>query len=83
MGFILTKELGKLTRWLRILGFDAAYYNSNNISTLIIEALRQERVIITRRRSSPKTLAKITVSLYSLELKAQLKELIEKLGLSI
>lgn len=48
MKFILTKELGRLAKWLRILGYDASFYRQDNVSTLIITALREERIILTR-----------------------------------
>jgi len=40
MRFILTKELGRLAKWLRILGFDAEYFNQDNLSSLMVSALR-------------------------------------------
>ncbi len=46
--FIVTKELGKLAKWLRILGYDSAYYQKKDAPGLIIKALREERVLLTR-----------------------------------
>lgn len=48
MKFILTKELGRLARWLRILGFDTAYFTQEKESSLIIKALQEDMVILTR-----------------------------------
>ena len=48
MKFILTKELGRLATWLRILGYDSSFYRQDNLSTLVITALREERAILTR-----------------------------------
>lgn len=48
MKFILTKELGRLAKWLRILGYDSKFYLEDNLSTLAITALREERIILTR-----------------------------------
>ena len=48
MKFILTNELGRLAKWLRILGFDAVYCVDRNHSELIINSLREERIILTR-----------------------------------
>ena len=48
MKFILTNELGRLAKWLRILGYDAKFYQADNLSTLVITALREERIILTR-----------------------------------
>jgi len=53
MKFILTKELGRLVKWLRILGFDTEYFNTDNPSSLIIQALRDERTILTRNQHLP------------------------------
>lgn len=48
MKFLLTKELGRLAKWLRILGFDARYESSGNKSVAMIEALKEERILLTR-----------------------------------
>ena len=48
MKFILTRELGRLAKWLRILGYDSRFYRQDNQSRLIIEALRENRIILTR-----------------------------------
>jgi len=47
---ILTGELGRLCKWLRIIGFDAEYYKEENLSSLIIRSLRDKRTVITRRK---------------------------------
>ncbi|HIE36152.1 MAG TPA: hypothetical protein EYP89_02825 [Candidatus Omnitrophica bacterium] len=61
MKFILTKELGRLARWMRILGFDTIYFKSDNIGTLIVEALRENRIIITRRKQKIEGLEKLLI----------------------
>ena len=48
MKVLLTKELGKLAKWLRIMGFDADYFIKDNASSLIIKALKDGRIILTR-----------------------------------
>ena len=78
--FIFTKELGRLTKWLRILGFDTEYYNSDNIGTLIVSALRDKRIIVTRRK---KIDSLKTVVIESDEIRGQIRELINKLNLTI
>jgi len=50
MKFILSKELGRLAKWLRILGYDAQYFNGRNLSSLVVDALRDDRVILTRNQ---------------------------------
>jgi len=83
MKFILTNELGRLVRWLRILGFDTVYFKSNNIGTLIIETLREDRFIITRRQTKIDDLQKRTLVLTSDNLKEQLKDVMQNLKLQI
>jgi hypothetical protein len=55
MKFIATKELGRLAKWLRTLGFDTQYYRQDNRSSLIINALRDDRIILTRLTRFPET----------------------------
>jgi len=83
MRFIVTKELGKLARWLRIVGFDARYYTSDNLATLIIEVLREDRIIVTRRKQEIDALGKRTIVVQSNDIEEQLREVIKKLHLSI
>lgn len=53
MKFLVTKELGRLAKWLRILGYDTIYFTEENKSSLIISALREDRIILTRNRKLP------------------------------
>ena len=48
MKFILTQELGRLAKWLRILGLDAEYCTEDKGSSLLIRALQEDRIILTR-----------------------------------
>ncbi|MDD2689778.1 MAG: Mut7-C RNAse domain-containing protein [Candidatus Omnitrophica bacterium] len=83
MKFILTKELGRLSKWLRILGFDAAYFKQGNASSLIIEALRDGRIIITRNQRLPKSGGIQIVLIRQENLKGQLQELLNTLKISL
>ena len=40
--------LGKLTRWLRMLGCDVEYYNSLDDNELVNKALEDKRMLLTR-----------------------------------
>ncbi|UCD15687.1 MAG: hypothetical protein JSV34_01155 [Candidatus Omnitrophota bacterium] len=82
MKFILTRELGKLTRWLRILGYDSIYYREDNISSLVIESLRDNRIIVTRTKKLDDLKTKIVV-IESSQIEEQLKEIKHKLNLVI
>lgn len=81
--FILTKELGRLARWMRIFGFDSAYFNSSKISALKIIALKEDRVILTRSHWLQKEKYIRTIMLESEDLVEQLRQIINKLGLEI
>ena len=81
--FIVTKELGRLARWLRILGFDTVYYSEDTQGTLVIRALSEGRVVVTRRRKTIGSLEKTTIVIRSDKIKAQLREVMEELHLVI
>jgi uncharacterized protein with PIN domain len=48
MRFIADCMLGKLTRWLRMLGHDVIYYRDADDEKLIKEAKQEKRVLLTR-----------------------------------
>ena len=81
MKFILTRELGRLAKWLRILGFDAQYFNEGQISSLIILALRDERMILTRNHRLPEVGGNKVLYIKSERLKEQLAQLLKELDL--
>ena len=81
MKFIVTKELGRLVRWLRILGYDTEYFLSSNRSSLVITSLRDERIILTRdSRMSPVSGIRI-VRIKHDELKKQLAQVMKELDI--
>lgn len=81
MKFILSKELGKLATWLRILGFDSVYYKQDRISSLIILALKEDRVILTRNHYLPKHTGIRIIVVDSERVNAQLKEVLKALNI--
>ncbi|MCK4436273.1 DUF5615 family PIN-like protein, partial [Candidatus Bathyarchaeota archaeon] len=48
MRFLADSMLGKLTRWLRMLGHDTTYANHLDDKTLAKMAKAEERVLLTR-----------------------------------
>ncbi len=46
--FIVDSMLGRLARWLRIIGYDTTYYNNIRDDLLIERSLSEERWIVTR-----------------------------------
>jgi uncharacterized protein with PIN domain len=52
MKFLADCTLGKLTLWLRILGYDTVYSRSPIDRALLNQGLKEERIVLTRRRDT-------------------------------
>ncbi len=78
MKFILTKELGRLSKWLRILGFDADYFSEENAGSLIIQALKDERIILTRNQRLRRRAGVKIALIRSEKVKEQIKEVLKE-----
>ena len=48
MKFVLDGMLGKLARWLRMLGHDVKYSNSSDDAQLLAMAKKEQRILLTR-----------------------------------
>ncbi len=48
MKFIVDHNVGKLARWLRMMGYDALFFNGEDDSRMVVIALKQDRIILTR-----------------------------------
>ncbi len=83
MKFILSKELGRLAKWLRILGFDAEYFRKDSTSSFIVQALREDRTILTRRHRFPQHLGIRIVLIRSEKIKEQVAEAVKALNLQV
>jgi len=46
--FIVDRNVGKLTRWLRLMGYDARFFEGSDDSQLVAVAKEEGRVILTR-----------------------------------
>ena len=46
--FIVDSNVGKLAKWLRMLGYDAAFFEGDDDAYMIDRALKESRVILTR-----------------------------------
>ena len=44
-------NLGKLARWLRLLGFDVLYTNDKTDAEVVADSVRDTRVVLTRDRA--------------------------------
>jgi len=83
MKFLLTRELGRLSKWLRILGFDTLYTKQMNLSSIFIQALKEDRIILTRNHRICGWHGQPVVKIEAEELRAQIKEIIQKLNINI
>lgn len=82
MRFIVDEMLGKLAKWLRMLGYDTVYNTPTSDSSLVSQAFREQRVIITR---DTRLVARKYITRYILiksdKYIEQLKQVIEELNL--
>ena len=46
--FIVDNNVGKLVKWLRIMGYDSLFFNGSDDSQMVADALMEGRVILTR-----------------------------------
>jgi uncharacterized protein with PIN domain len=48
MKFIVDHNVGKLVKWLRMLGYDTEFFTGEDDWQMVISALREDRTILTR-----------------------------------
>jgi len=80
--FILDAHLGKLAKYLRMLGFDSLYRNDYGDEEIIEISLREKRIILTRDKLLLRS-RRVTHGYYirSVEKHNQLRELVQKFDL--
>ena len=75
--FIADAMLGRLARWLRILGYDVSYESSISDDDLIARALNEGRIILTMdRKLTERESAENSMLINSPSYKEQLKQVI-------
>ncbi len=75
--FIADAMLGRLARWLRIIGYDVTYESSISDDDLIAKAIREHRVILTMdRKLTDRESARNSLLIKSPSYKEQLKQVI-------
>ena len=84
--FIVDNNVGKLVKWLRIMGYDTLFFNGSNDAHLIATALAEDRVILTRDTQIMKRRVVITGQLKAIliqsdEPELQMHQVIDTLGL--
>ena len=48
--FIVDHNVGKLNKWLRMMGFDSLFFNGDDDGQMVRKAILEKRVILTRDR---------------------------------
>jgi uncharacterized protein with PIN domain len=81
--FILDVHLGRLSRWLRMLGFDSEYDSTSDDDTIIDRADAHSRIILTRDRGLLKN-GRVTHGYWvrSTDPREQIVEVVDRLDLS-
>ena len=46
--FIVDNNVGKLAKWLRMMGYDTLFFDGSNDSHMVATALAEDRIILTR-----------------------------------
>ena len=84
--FIVDNNVGKLARWLRMMGYDTVFFDGSDDSQMVARAVTESRVILTRDSGIPKrrvvTSGRLTVILInSEEPEQQMRQVIHSLNL--
>lgn len=83
MKFIADNMLGKLAKWLRLLGYDTLYYRTQNDNELIEIAHQENRTLLTRDTQLSRNWLVPTLLIKKETIDEQLKEVIHKFNLDI
>lgn len=82
MKFITDINLGKLAKWLRILGYDTVVYTRNMNREFLRKAEKEERVVLTRKKDmATRQFSGCLVIINRDYVTDQLNEVIDKLSL--
>ncbi len=81
--FLVDFMLGRLCKWLRILGFDTEYFTSLNKNIIVYQSLKEGRILLTRdhRVSEKKALKVLLVNNDNYE--NQIQQVLKELNLKV
>jgi len=82
--FLVDNNLGRLAKWLRLLGYDTSFYKKVSLLSLSNIARKEERIFLTRsRKNAGLKIFDNTMLIYSTKIFEQLRELNTKLNLTL
>ncbi len=86
MKFIVDANVGKMARWLRLMGYDAVFFEGRDDADMVHAALAEDRVLLTRDTGIMRYGAVVSgrvkaVFLESDEPEAQIRQLVRDLKL--
>ncbi len=86
MKFIVDNNVGKLAKWLRMMGYDTLFFNGSDDGQMVATALAEGRVILTRdtqiMRRGVVTRGRLkAVLIQSDEAEQQMRQVVETLNL--
>ena len=84
--FLVDQNVGKLARWLRLLGYDAVFFTAEDDNQMVKQALSENRILLTRdtaiRRRKVATCGQLTVMTFRTEgAETQIRQLLGQLSL--
>lgn len=82
MKFVADSMLGRLAKWLRILGFDTTYSRAWQDADIVRLARAERRLILTRDRAMARRRGVRVFLVHSDEVERQVREVMEGLSLS-
>ncbi len=81
MKFVCDSMVGRLAKWLRILGFDCLYHRGGNKAELLRLSLGEDRIVLTRTRSFAEAHPERSCLIESERFETQLAEVISAFNL--
>ncbi|MBI3319090.1 MAG: hypothetical protein HYZ89_00665 [Candidatus Omnitrophica bacterium] len=82
MKLLVTEESGRLSRWLRLMGYDTAQAEGASLSAVYRTAYNERRIVLTRNSRVKESRLFRVVHLRSTLLEEQLRQLVRELPLA-
>lgn len=83
MRFLVDSMLGKLAKWLRILGYDTLYFRQGDDRDLLELASEEDRTILTRDTRLSRRWLVPTLLIKSEQVEEQLSQVVRRFGLEM